>query len=132
MSTQHWICECPDLDQVGKVISIVCDGKSPGANGLNPEVMKSGSRRLVELLFIFVRGAWENVEVSVDWKDAHPVTIFKKENRRDCGNYRRISFLSILEEVFGCILFNRLLIPAEDFLLKTQCGFHQQNTRYIR
>jgi hypothetical protein len=39
--------------------------------------------------------------------DASIVTIYKKGDRTDCGNYRRISLLSIAGRIFARILFNR-------------------------
>ena len=47
--TQHWMCKCPYLDEVSKVISMLCDGKSPGADILHPKVIKRGGRRLVKV-----------------------------------------------------------------------------------
>ena len=44
------------------------------------------------------------------WKDASIVTIYKQGDRTDCGNYRRISLLSIAGKIFASILLNRLSI----------------------
>ena len=58
-----------------------------------------------------------------DWKDAQLITLFKKGDRRQCGNYRGISLLSIPGKVFARILLNRLNAHAETFLPEAQCGF---------
>ena len=42
------MCKCPDLDKENKVISLLCDGKSPGADRLHPKVITKGDRRLFE------------------------------------------------------------------------------------
>ena len=58
------------------------------------------------------------------WKDASIVTIYKKGDRTDCGDYRGISLISIAGKIFARILFNRLsthITPEE--VAETQCGF---------
>ena len=58
------------------------------------------------------------------WKDASIITIYKKGDRTDCGNYRGISLLSIAGKIFARILLNRLsthLTP--EVVPETQCGF---------
>ena len=77
--TKHWMCKYPDLNEVSKVISMLCNGKSLGADGLHPEFIKRGGRKLVKVLHTIIRYAWKNLEVSADWKDAQLVTIFKKK-----------------------------------------------------
>ena len=99
--TQHWMFKCSDLDKVSKVISMFCDGKSPGADGLHQDVIKEGSRRLVEILY----------------------TIFKLGDWQECGNYCRIPLRSIQEKVFGRLLLDRLSTIAKDFPPEAQCGF---------
>ena len=42
---------------------------------------------------------WETEEIPKDWKDAIIVPVFKKGRRKDCGNYRSISLLSIAEKM---------------------------------
>jgi len=66
------------------------------------------------------------VSVSVmrqDWKDANITATFKKESRRDCGNYRGISLLSIAGKIMARIILNRInrkITP--NILPETQCG----------
>ena len=60
---QYWMSRCPDLDELNKVISMSCDGMSPGAEGLHPEVNKREGRRLVKVLYIIMRDAWENLGI---------------------------------------------------------------------
>ena len=74
---------------ISKVISMLRDGKSPDADELHPEVIKRGNMRLVEVLYIIIKDAPENIEVSADWKYVQLVTIFKNGKRR-VGNYRGI------------------------------------------
>ena len=101
---------------------MLCDEESPGAGRLHSEVIKKGGRKLVKVLYTIIKDAWENSEVSADWKDAQLITIFKKGDRQECSNYCRISLLFIPGNVFAHIL-NRLSTLAEDFLPEEQYGF---------
>ena len=49
---------------------------------------------------------WETEEIPKDWKDGIIVPVFKKGRRKDCGNYRGISLLSIAEKILARILLN--------------------------
>ena len=72
-----------------------------------------------------IKEAWKTAVVPQDWKDAQLITIFKKGDRKLCGNYRGISLLSIPGKVFARVLLNRLTY-AENFLPETQCGFRSE------
>ena len=123
------MCKCPDLYEVSKVISMHCDGKSPGIDRLHPEVVKKGDRRLVEVLCTIIKDAWENLEVSADWKDVQIVTIFKRLER--CPNCHHLqetdemaaTLRSIARKVFTHIVLNRILTLMEDFLPEAQFFF---------
>ncbi len=52
------------------------------------------------------------------------MTIFKKGDKAECGNYRGISLLSITVKVLTFrVLANRLLPLSEEVLPESQCGF---------
>jgi len=51
---------------------------------------------------------WKEERVPQDWKDASIIPIFKKGSRKDCGNYRGISLLSIAGKILSRILLNRI------------------------
>lgn len=121
--TQHWMDRCPDSDEVYRAVLMLQDGKSPGSDGIHPEIIKRGGQKLLRTLCSIIQNAWTTATVPQDWKDAQLVTIFKKGDRRLCGNYRGISLLSIPGKVFARVLLNRLTSHAESLLPESQCGF---------
>lgn len=59
-----------------------------------------------------------------DLKNTVIITIFKKGDRKVCGNYCGISLVSTAGKIFARILLARLQATAEDVIPKSQCGFH--------
>ena len=67
---------------------------------------------------------WEEGHVPQAWKDANIVTIYKKGDRTECGNYRGISLLSAAGKIFARILLNRLSSHiTPEVVPETQYGF---------
>ena len=86
-----------DITEVIEAVNALCDRKSSWNDGIHPELL-------------------EIITVSLG-------TIFKKGDRRVCGNYRGISLLFIPGKMFARILLNRLAQRAEKFLPEAHCGF---------
>ena len=116
--------EIPTMDEMARAIAGLKDGKAPGGGGIPAEVWKHGGDNLFSRLHQLITNAWEVGSVSLAWKDASIVTIYKNGDRTDCGNYRGISLLSIAGNIFARILLNRVSthITPEVFP-ETQCGF---------
>ena len=116
--------EIPTIDEMGKAIAGLKDGKAPGGDGIPAEVWKHGGVNLFSRLHQLITNAWEVGSVPQAWKDASIVTIYKKGDRTDCGNYRGISLLSIAGKIFARILLNRLSTHiTPEVVPETQCGF---------
>ena len=72
---------------------------------------------------------WEEGHVPQAWKDANIVTIYKKGDRTECGNYRGISLLSAAGKIFARILLNRLSSHiTPEVVPETQCGFRSNRS----
>ena len=78
---QNWMDRCPEIDEISKAIDMVSDGKSPGSDGIHPEVFKRGGPKLLCALHEIIQEAWNTATVPQDWNDAQLVTIFKKGDR---------------------------------------------------
>ena len=114
----------PNLGEILTAISNISEGKAPGRDGIPAEIWKYGGNRLTECLQKLVEMIWETGKVPQDWKDADIIPIFKKGDKRDCGNYRGISLLSIVGKILARVLLNRLNEHiAQNVLPETQCGF---------
>ena len=123
-----------DVDVLDGVISLeeleeaVCKlkkGKSPGLDGLIPEIyisiceiIKSPVLRLFN--FIFEHGLYPK-----SWAEYMLVPVPKKGNLDDTNNFRGIVLMSILGKLFSLIMYNRLLnwSKLNDIFIENQFGF---------
>ena len=65
------------------------------------EVWELGRLKLQERLHDMIITIWNEEQIPQDWKDANIVPIFKRGSRRECGNYRGISLLSVPGKIMG-------------------------------
>ena len=99
------------------------NGKAPEADGIPSKVYKYGGPSVVQTLHSFFKSCWDEAELPQDFKDAKIVTIFKKGDRSQCGNYRGISLLSAADKILAKVLLSRLQQAANKILPESQCGF---------
>ena len=116
----------PTLEEVTESIKQLSSGKSPGEDGIAPEIYKHGGDTLVaKLLDIFIK-IWHDGEVVQQFRNATIIHLYKnKGDRATCDNHRGISLLCIAGKVLARILLNRLSKHAKDINLfpESQCGF---------
>ena len=95
---------------------------------------KSGNivaQKIASSLYKLSLQIWETEEIPKDWKDAMIVPVLKKRRRKDCGNYRGISLLSIAEKILTRILLNRLnehIVPISCLRLDVVFAVHGRGT----
>ena len=107
---------------MARAIASLKDGKALGRDGIPAEVWKHGRDNLFSRLHQLITNAWEVDSVPQSWNDASIVTIYKKGDRTDCGNYRGISLLFIAGRFFARILLSRLSTHiTPDVVPEAQC-----------
>ena len=112
------------MDEMVRAIKGLTDGKAPGGDGIPAEIWKYGGVNLSNRLHQWIIKVWEEDHVPEAWKDANIVTIYKKGDRTECGNYRGISIISAAGKIFDRILLNRLSSHITQVVVpETQCGF---------
>jgi len=72
----------------------------------------------------------ENLEMPNDWKHGHQIKLPKKENLKECSNWRGITLLSVPGKVFSRILLERIKteVEKEHVLRDEQTGFRQERS----
>ena len=72
---------------------------------------------------------WEEGHVPQAWKDANIVTIYKKGDRTECGNYRGISLILQPARCFSSDPTEQTLRATlpQRWCSETQCGFRSNS-----
>lgn len=98
-------------------------GKSPGPDGVLPEVLVHGGNTLKAFLFAIISMFWVTENLPSEVRDPNITILFKKGDRSQCGNYRGISLLSVVGKLFADILLQRLKRIAEKVYPQSQSGY---------
>lgn len=98
-------------------------GKSPGPDGILPEVLVHGGLNLKKYLFALFTIFWSTETLPADFLNPNLTIIFKKGDRSDCGNYRGISLLSTVGKVLADIILQRLQFVLPDVYPESQHGY---------
>ena len=114
----------PTEEDITSAMESLTNGKSPGSDGIPPEVLKCGKSTLLPHLCQLLELCWNEASVPQDLRDANIITIYKnKGSRGDCNNYRGISLLSIVGKLFARVILKRLQVLANRIYPESQCGF---------
>jgi len=90
----------PSAFEVEMVIKKLKRHKSPGIDQIQAELFKAGSRTLNSEIHNVIHSIWNKEELPEEWKESIIVSICKKGDKTDCGNYRGISLLPNTYKVF--------------------------------
>ena len=82
----------PTMAETARTIAGLKDGKAPGGGGIPAEVWKHGGGNLFSRLHELITKGWGVGFVPQAWKDGSIVTIYKKGDRTDGGNYRLLGY----------------------------------------
>ena len=118
----------PTLGEVEESIKQLTCGKSPGEDGIPPDVYRHGGVALVERLHNLFVKIWQEGSVPAEFKDATIIHLYKnKGDRAVCDNHRGISLLCIAGKILARLMLNRLNkhIDKIGLVPESQCGFRQ-------
>ena len=115
--------EVPSRGEIKASVSQMNNNKVPGMDGITAEILKNGAEKMIDLLEQVIQSVWEH-EVLQDWRDVILVSLYKKDLKSDCSNFRGMSLLSIVEKLFSRIILDRLVCTIVNRNLpELQCGF---------
>ena len=113
----------PTHDEIVAAVRKLKNGRAPGEDGIHAELLKCGINALIHPLYHLFRKVWNEEQCPKEWRDGSIVTLFKKGDPLECGNYRGITLLSVPGKVLSQIILDRIQRPLLTVLRKQQCGF---------
>lgn len=101
------------LEEVTTAIKNIRLKRSPGPDGILPEVHVYGGRTPISFLLAIFNLFWISAKLRSDLINAIICILFKKVDRSDGGNYRGISLLSVVGKIFADIVLRGVKRLAE-------------------
>jgi hypothetical protein len=117
----------PIASEVKFAIEHLKSHKSQGFDQIPVEMIKAGGKTIRCEIHKRIISIWNNEELPEKRKESIIVPNYKKGDKTDCSNYRRISLLPTTYKILSNILLSRLTPYAEEIT-----GYHQRGFRRSR
>ena len=111
------------MDEISKAIDQLRRDKAPGVCNITTELLRDTGVSTKVWLHRVISTVWEQESIPQDWKKAIIIPIHKKGDRKECGNSRGISLLSVPGKVLTRVILNRIGKIIDERLRDNQCGF---------
>ena len=113
------------LAEVSHVVKAIKNNKSAGSDGIVGELIKYGGKAMCEMLLALFNLVWDSEYAPSYWREGLIVSLFKKGDREDPGNYRGITLLNVVGKLYSRVINNRLLkhLELNHLLHEGQGGF---------
>jgi hypothetical protein len=95
-------------EEVTRAVDKLKRYKAAGQDNIPPELLKSGGPALCVFLTHLFNIIWKAECVPTAWRKGVIVSLYKAGDRTDCGNYRPITLLPVIDKLFAAILAARL------------------------
>ena len=108
--------------EIEKIINMFSVKKAVGPHSIPTNILKQYKKILSILLALIINISFKTGIFRELCKIAHVILVYKKADQFGCSNYRPISLLSNVSEVFEKAMYSRLY----DFLNKNNCLYKNQ------
>ena len=115
----------PTLEEVTKAIKTLKNGKSPGCDQVQAEMLKAEEVVTPRVLTDILQNIWETETAPNQWKIGLIVKLPKKGDLTDTNNWRGIMLLSITSKVLCRVILNRITDMVDPLLRNEQAGFRR-------
>jgi len=109
--------------EVNQVIEKLKIHKAAGLDNMPAVLIKQGATELKTRIHKLIMKIREEETLPTEWTEGIICPIYKKENRKICSNYRPITLLNVVYNIFSILLNNKLTKIVESKLEDCQVGF---------
>jgi len=113
----------PTLDEIVKAIKMLKNGKAPGDDGIQAELLKADIHFTGQKLQKMFNEIWETEQTPTNWRRGLIFKIPKKGNLKECKNWRGITLLPVVSKILGRIVIDRIKNGIDSKLRKEQAGY---------
>ncbi|XP_065056392.1 uncharacterized protein LOC135684687 [Rhopilema esculentum] len=111
-----------EMQELDKALANTKLGKSPGPDGIIPEVLVHVGNRLRDFQLILFNIFWTTEDFPPDLINPNITILFKEGDRSMYGHYRGISLPCVVGKLFADIILQRLQQVAEFIYPQSQSG----------
>ena len=111
------------LDEVQSALKTCKNGKATGPDGINAELLKFGGVYLEKLLLKLFILIVKTSTFPDEFKQAEIVTLYKKGDSAECGNYRPICLLNHVYKILMQIIYKRISATLRESLPSNQAAY---------
>ena len=115
----------PLLSKADKAIKELNNGKSPGFDEVNTELIKIGGEGIPSYFHKLCTQIWPKKEWPDDWIISIFIPITKKGDILQCNNDRTISIISYCSQILLQIISERMKENLSEEISEVQAGFRQ-------
>ena len=114
-----------DEEKVLTMLQKINTSKSTGLDNLPAKFLKDAAPIISKPLTHIINMSIECGDIPCDMKSARVVPIHKKNSKTEAGNYRPVSILSVVSEIFERIMYDQLesYLKDESLLYDFQSSF---------
>lgn len=111
--------EVPSLDRIEIILKQSKNGKAPGIDTINMELLKYASENTIEELKQIFKRIWKENEIPAQWKETLLIPIPKIPHPKNVADYRRICLSSVGYKLYASWILHELTANT------TPIGTHQ-------
>lgn len=117
----HPMLAPPTYVEMLEIVKSMKNNKTPGFDNMSIELFKS-SEVLCYKLYKFIRNAYLNNQVPLEWQQTYSIPIPKTKNPKTTSDYRRLTMCNNANKVYTALLMKKLhlYLPPMDYY---QSGF---------
>ncbi len=112
--------------EVLRSIKSLKNGKPGGVDNIPPEAFKAGDSVSAEALLKLLKQIWNEEEIPTDWKKGIIAKLPKKGDLGQCGNWRGITLLTIVNKILAKIILDRIKGALDARLCGEQAVFWKE------
>ena len=113
------------LSEVNHCLSLLKSNKAPGPDGITSEMLSAGGEQLRVWLKDLINVIIETRDIPHQLVISEIITLFKKGDLLECGNYRPISLLCHIYKLLMMVIYLRIKDPLTKALQPSQAAYQQ-------
>ena len=114
--------------EVQRALHRLKNGKSPGSDGIQAELLKIGGMAVCQALFNMCSKIWDSEIWPELWTQSIIICLFIKGVRSRCDNYRTISLIDHSSKILLDIIHQQLKLHLHRILSQEQAGFQEHRS----